>query len=178
MLKLVLLDRDGVINHQSSNYIQAPSDWRPIKGSPEAIARLNGHDLIVAVCSNQSAVGRGIITVEMLGAINEKMTITLAAVGARLERIYTCPHHPNADCSCRKPKPGMLRKAMAAFNVTPAETCFIGDSLSDIEAASAANCAPFLVLTGHGRRDEIAARDLGLNQVHENLATAVSSIVI
>lgn len=178
MLKLVLLDRDGVINHQGFGYVQTPADWQPIEGSSSAIARLNARDVIVAVCSNQSAIGRGIITREMLGAVNETMTTTLAAAGAHLDRIFICPHHPNADCSCRKPKPGMLCEAISAFNVTPAETCFIGDSLSDMKAALAANCMPILVLTGHGRRDEIQARRLGLKRVHENLSEAVSSIVI
>ena len=177
MLKLVLLDRDGVINHEGSDYVQTPTDWRPIAGSLDAIAKLNAQGINVAVCSNQSAIGRGIITTEMLGAVNDTMTTVLARGGGHLDRIYICPHHPDANCACRKPRPGTLCEAISTFNVSPAETCFIGDSLSDMKAALAANCTPILVLTGHGRRDENEARSLGLNKVYENLAVAVSSIV-
>ena len=177
MLKLVLLDRDGVINHESENFVKTPSEWMAIDRSPEAIAELNAKGLIVAVCSNQSAIGRGVMTDEALQAVHRHMDAALHAAGAHVEQIYVCPHTPDEDCECRKPKPGLLRAAMADFDATPSQTCFVGDSLRDAEAALAADCEPILVLTGNGRRDEAAVRLLGVHRVHDDLAAAVRDIV-
>jgi len=150
-MKLILLDRDGVINQDSKHYIKSPDEWQAIPGSLEAIAQLNQQNFQVALATNQAGVGRGLFTLETLQAIHHKMQQQLADIGGHLDAIYFCPHHPDEQCRCRKPQPGMLLQAMADFAVTPKETLFLGDSLKDIQAAQAAGCHPALVLTGNGQ---------------------------
>ena len=158
---LVLLDRDGVINEDSPLYVKSPEEWRPIRGSLDAIARLNRAGHTVVVCSNQSGVWRGLFGEQVLEAIHAKMRAALAARGGHLDAILYCPHAPDAGCDCRKPKPGMLRDAMARFADAATHTVFIGDSRRDVDAAIAARCTPLLVRTGQGARTEtlLAARD-------------------
>ena len=176
MLKLVLLDRDGVINHDSENYVKTPDEWTLIPGSAAAIGTLNKAGLIVAICSNQSGIGRGILTDSALELIHRKMHDALREAGAHIDRVYVCPHHPDDDCECRKPRPGMLIRAMNEFGASPDQTCFVGDSLRDIEAAIAAGCYPILVRTGNGRRDEAAARALGARRLYGTLHDAVQDL--
>src|SRR5690554_2680108 len=116
-MKLIILDRDGVINHDSDLFIKSPDEWKPIPGSLEAIARLNQHGWRVVVATNQSGVGRGLFGMDTLNAINDKMTQSLAEAGGRLEAIFFCPHGPGSTCECRKPKPGMYLGVGERFNV-------------------------------------------------------------
>ena len=184
MYRLVLLDRDGVINHRPppkhdgdpGNYIKTPAEWSPIAGGPAAVASLNARARTVAVCTNQSGVGRGLMSGNDLAAVHRRMAAVLGAGGARLDRVYVCPHLPEDGCACRKPRPGMLRAAMADFGVAGRDTCFVGDSLRDMEAAFAAGCDPILVRTGNGAGVEAEARALGVRLVYDDLAAAAEGI--
>jgi D-glycero-D-manno-heptose 1,7-bisphosphate phosphatase len=151
-MKLVILDRDGVINHDSDQYIKSPEEWKPIPGSLAAIARLNQAGYRVVVASNQSGVGRGLFETDTLIAIHDKMLKALAQVGGRIDAIFFCPHTNADNCDCRKPKPGMLREIAARFNADLTGVPAIGDSLRDLQAAAAVGAQPMLVLTGKGRK--------------------------
>jgi D-glycero-D-manno-heptose 1,7-bisphosphate phosphatase len=149
-MKLIILDRDGVINVDSEQFIKSPEEWKPIPGALEAIARLNQWGWRVVVASNQSGVGRGLFGMDTLNAINDKMVRSLAQVGGRLDAIFFCPHAADSTCDCRKPKPGMLLQIGERFNVDLAGVPVVGDSLRDLQAAVAAGAKPYLVLTGKG----------------------------
>ncbi|NJN51054.1 MAG: D-glycero-beta-D-manno-heptose 1,7-bisphosphate 7-phosphatase [Gammaproteobacteria bacterium] len=176
-MPLVLLDRDGVINYDSTDYILTPDQWRPLPGSIAAIARLKAAGFAVAVCTNQSAVGRGLIDEATLDAIHQRLCDVLGAQGAALDGIYFCPHAPAAGCDCRKPKPGLLKTAMAELGFAPTQTTMVGDSLRDVQAAIAAACMPVLVRTGHGARAEGAARGLGVDAIFDDLDAATDALV-
>ena len=150
MIKLVILDRDGVINEDSPNFVKSPEEWRAIPGSLEAIALLNKAHILVAIASNQSGIARGLFSEIELDAIHQKMAHELMAHQGHIDKIFYCPHGPDKNCECRKPKPGLLLQAMHYFKVTPNETCFVGDSQRDIDAAISAHCQPILVCTGNG----------------------------
>ena len=140
MARLILLDRDGVINLDSPEFVKTPQEWQAIPGSLEAIAQLKNSGRRVAVCSNQSGVARGIVSLDMLKAIENKMLSELQSYGAELDLVLYCTHHPDEQCGCRKPAPGMLENAMSMLAIDTADTCFVGDSLRDIQAAEAAGC--------------------------------------
>ena len=149
-MKLVILDRDGTINHDSDNHIRSPEEWRPIKGSLEAIARLTQADYHVVVATNQSGIARGFFDTKTLFAIHDKLARELAQVGGRIDAFFFCPHAAAAGCPCRKPQPGMLLEVSRRFNVSLADTYMVGDAQRDLEAAAAAGARPVLVLTGKG----------------------------
>jgi len=149
-MKLVILDRDGTINHDSDNHIRSPEEWRAIKGSLEAIARLTQADYHVVVATNQSGIARGFFDTKTLFAIHEKLARELAQVGGRIDAFFFCPHAAAAGCPCRKPQPGMLLEVGRRFNVSLADTYMVGDAQRDLEAAAAAGARPVLVLTGKG----------------------------
>lgn len=149
-MKLVMLDRDGVLNEDRADYVKHPGELSMIERAAEACAMLNSAQILVAVVSNQSAVGRGIISSEMLERIHHKLRAELAVYGARLDLLLTCPDPPWAASARRKPQPGMLREALAHFRVAPSEAIMIGDQLNDLRAARAAGVAPILVRTGKG----------------------------
>ena len=175
MARLILLDRDGVINFDSADYIRNPAEWQPLPGALQAIVRLREAGHQVAVCTNQAGIGRGLFTLQDLQAIHGKMLEELQALGADLDGLAFCPHRPTDDCECRKPKPGMLLAMMDQLTREPAETCFVGDSLKDVEAALSAGCEPILVRTGNGRDCEAVARDLGVGRVYDDLAHFVTA---
>ena len=171
-MTLVLLDRDGVINFDSENYIRSPEEWKPIPGSIKAIARLKRAGFKVVVCTNQSGIARGYYTACALSQIHSKMHTLLSAYSVKLDKVYYCPHAPGDGCDCRKPAPGMLLKALSDFPSPKAKTWFIGDSTRDMQAAIAANCQPILVRTGNGAMNEEPVRALGINEIHDNLESA------
>ncbi|MGZ5095933.1 MAG: D-glycero-beta-D-manno-heptose 1,7-bisphosphate 7-phosphatase [Burkholderiales bacterium] len=176
-MKLVILDRDGVVNHDSESFIKSPEEWRPIAGSLEAIARLNQAGYHVVLATNQSGVGRGLFEVSTLNAIHDKMHRALAQIGGRIDAIFFCPHAQEANCECRKPKSGLLREIAHRFNVDLKGVPNVGDSLRDLQAAAAVEALPILVLTGKGT---LTQRDGGLpdaTQVFADLAEAVRFIV-
>jgi len=149
--KLIVLDRDGVINHDSDAYIKSPDEWRPLPGSIEAIARLAKAGFRIAVVTNQSGVARGLFDLQVLAAIHAKMLALVEKAGGRIDAIFFCPHGPNAACECRKPKPGLFVEALERFGALPAETWSVGDQLRDLQAAHAAGCRTVLVLSGKGQ---------------------------
>ena len=151
-MKLVILDRDGVINFDSAQFIKSPSEWKPIPGSLEAIARLNQAGYRVVVATNQSGVGRGLFDMDTLNAIHGKMHRAAQAVGARIDAVFYCPHAADSACDCRKPKPGMFERIASCYNIDLAGTPSIGDSLRDLQAAVAVGGKPLLVLTGKGEK--------------------------
>jgi D-glycero-D-manno-heptose 1,7-bisphosphate phosphatase len=176
-MKLIILDRDGVINHDSDQYIKSPEEWKPIPGSLEAIARLNQWGYRVVVATNQSGVGQGLFEMDVLNAIHEKMIKAAAQVGGRFDAIFFCPHTSGDGCECRKPKPGLLRDIAARYNTDLAGVPVIGDSLRDLQAAVAVDAQPILVLTGKGEK---TAKDPGLpavTTIFPDLATAVTKLV-
>lgn len=174
--RLVILDRDGVINIESEAYIKSPEEWHPIPGSLEAIARLHqaGHTVVVA--TNQSGLARGLFTEEALCAIHDKMHQAILACGGVLQEIFYCPHHPEDACECRKPKPGLLHAIEKKYPAQFAEALFVGDSLRDIEAARAAGCQPVLVQTGNGRTTA-RAPTLGVVPVVADLAECAERLL-
>lgn len=168
---LVILDRDGVINFDSPDYIKSPEEWQPIPGSLNAIAQLNqaGHSVVVA--TNQSGVGRGYYTEQTLVKIHDKMLRALEQVDGHIDKIYYCPHIPQAGCDCRKPKPGLLHQIKADFPKLFNNAVMVGDSLRDIQAAQAANCKAVLVKTGNGKTiDQKILVDVA---IYKNLAEFV-----
>jgi D-glycero-D-manno-heptose 1,7-bisphosphate phosphatase len=175
-MKLVILDRDGVINEDSASYIKSPDEWRPIPGSLEAIARFTQAGFHVVLATNQSGVGRGLFEVSTLNAIHDKMHRALAPLGGRIDAIFFCPHAEEAGCACRKPKSGLLEEIAHRFNVELKGVPNVGDSLRDLQAAAAVGAAPVLVLTGKGRK----TRDEGGlpegTQIYADLAEAARSI--
>jgi D-glycero-D-manno-heptose 1,7-bisphosphate phosphatase len=150
--KVVVLDRDGVINVDSDAFIKSPDEWVALPGSLEAIARLNQAGYRVAVATNQSGIGRGLFDMNALNAMHLKMHRMAAAVGGRIDAVFFCPHTAQDHCECRKPKPGMLKMIAERFEVDPEDTPVVGDSLRDLQAGATLGFAPHLVLTGKGRK--------------------------
>jgi D-glycero-D-manno-heptose 1,7-bisphosphate phosphatase len=176
-MKLVILDRDGVINQDSDQFIKTPDEWKPIPGSLEAIAKLNHTGYRVVVASNQSGIGRGLFDMAALNAINDKMYRALGLFGGRIDALFYCPHAAEADCDCRKPKPGMFLDIAQRFNVSLIGVPSVGDSLRDLQAAAAAGADPILVLTGKGKKTKAGGGLPDGTKVHADLAEAVRRIV-
>ena len=175
--KLVILDRDGVINFDSAQFIKSPAEWKPIPGSLEAIARLNQAGYRVVVATNQSGIGRNLFDMDTLNAIHEKLHKSLFSVGGRVDAIFYCPHTADSKCECRKPKPGMFKRIAETLNIDLNGVPTVGDSLRDLQAGAAAGCRPMLVLTGKGEKTKA---DGGLpdgTTEYPNLAAAVDAIL-
>ena len=149
-MRLVLLDRDGVLNADREDSVKTPGELVMLPGAAEAVARLYHAGRLVALCSNQSVVGRGIIDEAMLARIHEKLASELARAGGRLDAFFYCPDAPHAAGPRRKPAPGMLFEAMRHFRIAAEDSVMIGDQLSDLEAASSAGCRRILLRTGKG----------------------------
>jgi D-glycero-D-manno-heptose 1,7-bisphosphate phosphatase len=176
-MKLVILDRDGVINFESDKYIKSPSEWKPIPNSLEAIARLNHMGFRVVVATNQSGVGRGLFDMATLNAINEKMYRALAHVGGRIDALFFCPHPAEAECECRKPKPGMLVDIGKRFNTDLHDVPLVGDAIRDLQAAESVGAQPILVRTGKGEKTEADPLLPKNTLVFDNLSEAVQHII-
>ena len=176
--KLIVLDRDGVINQDSDQFIKSPEEWRVVPGSLEAIARLNHAGYRVVVATNQSGIGRGLFDMAMLNTIHEKMHKALAHAGARLDAVFFCPHTADARCDCRKPKPGMLAEIGRRFNMELTGVPCVGDSLRDLQAAEAAGAQPILVLTGKGEKTLREGNFPRNTVIFPDLAFAVSALLV
>jgi D-glycero-D-manno-heptose 1,7-bisphosphate phosphatase len=148
--KLVLLDRDGVINFDSDEYIKSPEEWIPIPGSLDAIAAFNKAGIDVCIITNQSGLGRNLFSKKTLDAMHAKMDSLLADAGGKILRVYFCPHLPVDQCACRKPNTGMLDTLENEFSISLNNVPFIGDSGKDLELAHRKHCLPILVKTGKG----------------------------
>lgn len=157
----IIVDRDGVINEDSDDYIKGVDEWKPIAGSIEALARLYHAGYRICVVTNQSGIGRGLFGLAELNAMHRKLRDLLAAQGGQLELIAFCPHTPATGCRCRKPQPGLLRAVGERLGVSLVGAPFIGDSITDILAARAAQMLPLLVRTGKG--------EATLEREHESL---------
>ena len=182
-VSLVILDRDGVINHDSDDYIKSPDEWQPLPGSLEAIARLCRADHTVVVATNQAGVGRGLFSQEMLIRIHRKMASSIRDKGGRLDSVFFCPHSPAEQCGCRKPKPGMLLEISDRLNIGLSGVPVVGDSLRDLEAAEAAGAMPVLVKTGRGRltQEKLSkgelSHTLGQTPVYADLAAFTDAVL-
>ena len=175
-MKLVILDRDGTINHDSDQHIKSPDEWRPIKGSLNAIARLTQAGYRVVVATNQSGIARGLFDTATLIAINNTMHQAVAQAGGRIDAVFFCPHAAESNCECRKPKPGMLVEIGQRFNVSLGEVPMVGDARRDLEAAVAAGARPVLVLTGKGKKTREAGSLPKGTQVFNDLAAFAAKL--
>jgi len=151
---LIVLDRDGVINRDSTSFIKSPDEWISIPGSPEAIAQLNNAGFTVIVATNQSGIGRGLFTLEDLEKIHDKMNTVVTAAGGHIEAIFFCPHHPDENCDCRKPKTGLLEQITRQYECAANDLIIVGDSWRDLQAAITFGATAILVRTGNGRTTE------------------------
>jgi D-glycero-D-manno-heptose 1,7-bisphosphate phosphatase len=176
-MKLVILDRDGVINFDSAQFIKNPAEWKPIPGSLEAIAKLNQAGYRVVVATNQSGVGRGLFDMDTLNSIHEKMHKSLFAVGGRVDAIFYCPHAADSACECRKPKPGMFKHIADTFNADLKDVFAVGDSLRDLQASAALGCKPVLVLTGKGEKTKAEGNLPAGTLEYKDLSTAVDAML-
>lgn len=176
-MKYIILDRDGVINYDSNNYIKSPDEWIPIPGSLEAIAQLNRAGYHILIATNQSGVARGYYDLETLDKIHEKMQRELAAVGGCIDEIFFCPHHPDEKCTCRKPQPGLFYKMQEKYNLNLSDIYFIGDNLSDVQVARTVGCKPLFVLTGKGEQFIEQYPELKTVNFFQDLAEAVHFIL-
>jgi D-glycero-D-manno-heptose 1,7-bisphosphate phosphatase len=151
-MKLVILDRDGVINVDSAQFIKSPEEWIPIPGSLEAIAMLNQSGFRVALATNQSGIERGLFDMSTLNAIHDKMHRALGQFGGRIDALFYCPHTADSNCNCRKPKPGMMEEISKRFGTDLAGVPSVGDSLRDLQAGLPMGAQPVLVRTGKGEK--------------------------
>jgi D-glycero-D-manno-heptose 1,7-bisphosphate phosphatase len=175
--KLIILDRDGVINEDSNAHIKSPSEWKPIPGALEAIADLQAAGWLVAVATNQSGLARGLFTTTTLRAIHDKLQDHLARRGACIDLIVWCPHGPEDQCDCRKPASGLYQQIAKHFNCSLMQVPVVGDSKRDLEAAVKVGARPILVLTGKGQAT-LSEGDLPpQTEVHPDLREAVDALL-
>jgi D-glycero-D-manno-heptose 1,7-bisphosphate phosphatase len=175
-LKLLIVDRDGVINYDSDAYIKSVAEWIPLPGSIEAIVQLSKAGWTVAVATNQSGIARGYYDVATLDAMHERLRTLVAEQGGELGLIVYCPHGPDEGCDCRKPKPGMLKTIAAHYDVALANLWFVGDSLGDLEAANAVDCQPVLVKTGKGEKTQTLPLPAG-TLIFDDLAAVAAELI-
>ncbi len=179
-MKICILDRDGTINADSAEYIKSPEEWQPLPGALEAIARINHAGWHVVVVTNQSGLGRGLFDVATLNAMHTKMHSMLAAVGARVDAIFFCPHAPEDVCRCRKPEPGLFEQISERYGVDLKGFPAVGDSARDLIAGVAVGCVPHLVQTGKAvvyRGRDLPPEFPAGTLVHEDLAAFAEYLV-
>ena len=175
---LIILDRDGVINHDSDEFIKTPDEWVPIPGSIDAIARLSKAGYTIAVASNQSGIGRGLFDHDALDMMHAKLRFLVEEQGGRVDLIVVCPHAPDEGCDCRKPEPGLFHQVRDHYDVSLEGVPAIGDSLRDLQAASAAGATPILVRTGKGIRTERQVEGpLADTSIYDSLADAADALL-
>jgi len=169
-MKLVILDRDGTINHDSEHHIKSVDEWRPIKGSLEAIARLSQAGYRIVVATNQSGIARGLLSSRALFEIHDALQRAVSQLGGRVDAFFFCPHAADSSCECRKPQPGMPLEVARRFNVALKDVYMVGDARRDLEAAAASGARPVLVLTGKGRKTQADGELPPRTQVFADLA--------
>jgi D-glycero-D-manno-heptose 1,7-bisphosphate phosphatase len=176
--RLVVLDRDGVINRESEDFVKSADEWIPLAGSIEAIARLSEAGFSVAVASNQSGLARGLFDAAALDEMHGKLRSLVADASGHIDHIAICPHGPDDNCDCRKPLPGLLHQISEQLGVSLVGVPVIGDSLRDLQAARSARARPILVRTGNGRETEDGLpTDLSTVEVYDDLGAAVSALL-
>lgn len=178
-MKLIVLDRDGVINEDSDEYIKSVDEWIPIPGSMEAIARLNRGGFRIVVATNQSGISRGLFDLETLSAMHKKMHELAGVAGGHIEGIFFCPHGPDDKCNCRKPKPGLFQEIQARTGFNLEGVPCVGDSLRDLQAGASMGCSTFLVKTGKGKKTLEKSKDelLKGTLVFDNLTAVAEHLV-
>jgi len=176
--RVIVLDRDGVINRDSNEFVKSADEWIPLDGSIDAIALLSEAGFSVAVASNQSGLARGIFDAAALTEMHDKLHALVTEAGGRINHIAICPHGPDDSCDCRKPLPGLLREIGAQFGVSMTGIPVIGDSLRDLQAARSVHARPILVRTGNGRKtEESLPEDLSTIEVYDDLGAAVTALL-
>ena len=176
MLKLLILDRDGVINYDSDAYIKSVEEWIPLPGSIEAIAQLSNAGWTVAIATNQSGIARGYYDIATLEAMHARLRALVAEQGGEVGLVVYCPHGPDEGCNCRKPKPGMLKIIAEHYKVPLAGIWFVGDSLGDLEAAKAVDSQPVLVKTGKGEKTQAKNLPVG-TLIFDDLAAVAAELI-
>ena len=176
MLKLLILDRDGVINYDSDAYIKSVEEWIPLPGSIEAIALLSKAGWTVAIATNQSGIARGYYDIATLEAMHARLRALVAEQGGEVGLVVYCPHGPDEGCDCRKPKPGMLKIIAEHYKVPLAGIWFVGDSLGDLEAAKAVDSQPVLVKTGKGEKTQAKNLPVG-TLIFDDLAAVAAELI-
>ena len=176
--KLIILDRDGVINVDQESTIRTPEEWVPIEGSLEAIARLNQADYRVVIATNQSGIAQGFYDLAALNSIHQKMIVAAMTVGAEIDSIFFCPHSAKENCDCRKPRPGMFEEIAKRYGVKAKGIPSVGDSLRDLQASFIAGCTPYLVLTGKGKSTLEAGGLPPGTLVYPDLASVVDKLLL
>jgi D-glycero-D-manno-heptose 1,7-bisphosphate phosphatase len=173
--KIVILGRDGILNEFREGHVTAPEEWQPVDGALEAVARINHAGWHVVVATNQSGIGRGMIDMSAVNAVHARMHQMLQAQGGRIDAVFFCPHTPEDQCDCRKPKPGLLLDVLYRYGASAPDVPVVGDTLRDLQAAAAAGCEPHLVLSGRARGlsgdalQQLLAQ-VPSSQVHDSLA--------
>ena len=176
-MKLIILDRDGVINEDSDAYIKSVEEFIPVPDSLEAIARLNHDGYTVMVATNQSGIARKLFAIDTLNDIHNKLRRDLSAYGGRIDGIFFCPHGPDDHCACRKPAPGLFMEIAERTGQSLHGVPAVGDSLRDIQAAQAAGASPVLVKTGKGMRTLAQAHSFADVPIYNNLAEYVDALL-
>ena len=174
-MKLVILDRDGVINRDSPDYVKSPDEWQPYPGSLEAISRLHRNHYRVIVATNQSGISRNLFDLTMLHRIHQKMIAMVNEKGGQIDAVFFCPHRPEDLCSCRKPQPGLLLEASSRLGVSLAGVPFVGDKVSDLAAARAVNALPILIQRSRPAGQREARHEEALT--YSNLAPFVEDLL-
>ncbi|WP_027823606.1 D-glycero-beta-D-manno-heptose 1,7-bisphosphate 7-phosphatase [Laribacter hongkongensis] len=176
-MKIVILDRDGVINHDRDDFVKNSLEWVPLPKAAEAIALFSQAGWRVVVATNQSGIGRGLFDMHALNAMHEKMHHLISKAGGRIDAVFFCPHKPEAGCSCRKPAPGMVLEVAERFSVKPELLWLVGDSLRDLEAVAAVGGRAILVRTGKGRKTEAAGNLPAGTPVFDDLHAAAEWLI-
>ncbi|MBK8321375.1 MAG: D-glycero-beta-D-manno-heptose 1,7-bisphosphate 7-phosphatase [Betaproteobacteria bacterium] len=176
-MKLIILDRDGVINQDSDKYIKSPAEWQPIPGSIEAIARLHQGGYRIVVATNQSGIGRGLFDMATFNAMNDKMMELVFRQGGRIDALFFCPHTDVENCNCRKPRTGMYEEIAARYHMDLKGVPCVGDAMRDLKAAEAVGGQPILVLTGKGEKTRAEGGLPRRTQVYADLAEVSRHIV-
>jgi D-glycero-D-manno-heptose 1,7-bisphosphate phosphatase len=180
--KLLILGRDGILNRFREDHVKEPSEWEPIPGALEAVARLNHAGWHVVVATNQAGIGRGMIDMAAVNAVHLQMMKMLVARGGRIDAVFFCPHTPEDNCDCRKPQPGMMRDIAERYGVDLEDVPMVADTLRDLQAARAAGCPAHLVRTGRAAQltdDELAQWLAAVPGavVHDDLASFASHLL-
>lgn len=178
-MPVIILDRDGVINADRPDFVKSATEWRPLPGSVDAIARLTRAGFRIAVASNQSGLGRGLFDQAALESIHKKMLATIRQAGGDIELIEICPHHPDEHCRCRKPEPGLLYAVAQRMSIDIRGVPCVGDSIRDIQAATAAGARPILVMTGNGQRalTKLQEKSAHMPESFDHLAAVADALI-
>lgn len=176
-MKFIILDRDGVINEESKEFVKNADEWIPLPGSIEAIAKLFHAGYKIIVATNQSGLGRGLFDIHALHAMHKKLQLELQPLGAQIDAFFICPHHPDENCDCRKPKPGMFEAIKTRYGIQPEGVFAVGDSLRDLQAAYTAGFTPWLVLTGNGEKTLANSGLPSRTRISANLLEVAESLI-